>query len=364
MRAEATRSERAPGIWSSVLRGLRLPLAEQNIDFLALLEARGIAERDLERAHRKIPLTKYLRFMEQAAVVANDPLLGIRLARSCGPETLGAVGFLFLSSRTLSEALSDFCYYVNLLQDTTDFRFVHDRRTMAFHYNLYGVPDFDCRQDVEFSMALTTRLIRMFGGPEVDITAITLRHSPSAPVTAYERLLGTKVRIDQESNSVELPASAARIRSHALDSNLSGILKEFLDAELARRGRAHSFLDQVRHVLLGNRIAPPVTSSKVAKHLNISQATLYRKLKAEGFTYGQLLQEVNFEIARNYLANSALPITQVAYIVGFAESASFTQAFKRWSNGTTPSEFRRQAATSRTRHPEFRSAAQSTRYRQ
>ena len=98
-----------PRIWSSVVRGLQLPLAEQNVDYQALLADCEITEDDLKKVHGKIPLKKYLRFMEHAATIADDPLLGIRLARSCGPETLGAVGFLFLSSRTLAEALADFC---------------------------------------------------------------------------------------------------------------------------------------------------------------------------------------------------------------------------------------------------------------
>lgn len=332
-----------PRIWSSVVRGLQLPLTELNVDYLALLADCDITEEDLKIVHGKIPLKKYLKFMEHAATISHDPLLGIRLARSCGPETLGAVGFLFLSSRTLAEALADFCAYLNLLQDTTDFEFTQDRRSIAFHYQMYGVPDIDCRQDVEFSLALTSRMIRMFGGPDVEIASISFRHSPSVPVAEYERLLKTDTRFNQESNSVTVPAKMARVRGHALDASLAGILKDFLDTELLQRGRIKSFLDQVRHVLIANRIAAPVTAEKTAKFLGISPATLYRKLKAEGTTFGKLLEQVHFEIAKSYLAESALSVTQIAHIVGFAESASFTRAFARWSSGTTPSQFRKAA---------------------
>ena len=200
MEQSATSSAAEPRIWSSVVRGLQLPITEHNLDFDALLESSGIAPEDLQTVHGKIPLKSYLRFMEHAAVAASDPLLGIRLARSCGPETLGAVGFLFLSSRTLAEAFADFCAYLNLLQDTTDFQFSHDRRHIAFHYQMYGIPDIDCRQDVEFSLALTSRMIRMFGGADIQIEAVSFRHSPSLPVADYERLLKAEARFNQESN--------------------------------------------------------------------------------------------------------------------------------------------------------------------
>ncbi len=341
MEQPAASSAVEPRIWSSVVRGLQLPITEQNLDFDTLLEASGIAPDDLQKVHGKIPLKSYLRFMENAAIAADDPLLGIRLARSCGPETLGAVGFLFLSSRTLAEALADFCAYLNLLQDTTDFQFNHDRRHIAFHYQMYGIPDIDCRQDVEFSLALTSRMIRIFGGADIEIEAVAFRHSPSLPVAEYERLLKTEARFNQESNSVIVPGEMARISGHAFDSSLSGILKDFLDAELLRRDRINSMSDQVRHVLLGNRIKAPVTADKMARYLGISAATLYRRLKAEGLTYGKIHDEVHFEIAKNYLADSALTVTQIAHIIGFAESASFTRAFARWSAGMTPSEFRK-----------------------
>lgn len=340
-----TASATEPRIWSSVVRGLQLPITEQNLDFWQLLADCGIAEDDLQKVHGKIPLRSYLRFMEHAAVVADDPLLGVRLARSCGPETLGAVGFLFLSSRTLAEALADFCAYLNLLQDTTDFQFTHDRRHIAFHYQMYGVPDLDSRQDIEFSLALTSRMIRIFGGADVEIEAISFRHSPSVPVAEYERLLKTEARFNQESNSVIAPGEMARISGHAFDSSLSGILKDFLDAELLRRNRIHSLADQVRHALLGNRIKAPATARKMARYLGISEATLYRKLKAEGVTFGEIVDDVHFEIAKDYLATSALSVTQVAHIIGFAESASFTRAFARWSGGMTPSQYRKAAVS-------------------
>ncbi len=334
-----------PRIGSSVIRGVQLPLVDHNVDYVGLLEDCGIREDDLQKVHGKIPLKKYLRFMEQAAAVADDPLLGIRLARACGPETLGALGFLFLSSRTLAEALSDFCAYLNLLQDTTHVQFVQTRSTIEFHYQVYAVPDSDCRQDVEFSLALTSRMCRIFGGPDVEIAAIGFRHSPSVPVVEYERLLKADTRLNQESNHVIAPAAMARVRGHAFDSSLSGILKDFLDAELVRRDAIHSFADQVRHVLLGNRITPPVTARKMARYLGISQATLYRKLKAEGTTFGSVFEEVGFEIAKNYLAESALTVTQIAHVLGFAESASFTRAFSRWAGGVTPSQFRKSAVS-------------------
>ena len=81
----ATKPATEPRIWSSVLRGLQLPMTEQNLDFPTLLDDCGITEDDLQAVHGKIPLKSYLRVMEHAAATADDPLLG-RIFRGSRPE--------------------------------------------------------------------------------------------------------------------------------------------------------------------------------------------------------------------------------------------------------------------------------------
>lgn len=330
-----------PRIWSSVIRGLQLPLAEHNLDPGQLIVACGILPEDLQKPHSEIPLKKYLKFLETAADWARDPLLGARLARSAGPETLGAIGFLFLSSRTLAEAMNNLCHYMNLLQDTTHVQLRQAADEITYSYQLFDAADVDCRQDVEFSLALTSRLIRIYAGPDVTLNAVCFRHAASAPKTEYERLFKAEVWFDQEVNSISLPASFGRRCSKVLDQGLSRILQDFLDGDLEQRNSLQTFADQVGRSLLDGSLQPPVTACKVARHLGVSEATLYRRLKAEGTTFGEIVDARNFELAKNYLSQSALTITQIAYLIGFSESASFTRAFARWTGGTTPSEYRR-----------------------
>lgn len=339
-----------PRIGASVLRGLELALAECGVEYRQVLAAAGIHEQELERRDAQVSLRRYLNFMEEAARVTNDPLLGIRLARFCGPEALGAVGFLFLSSRSLALGLSDFCTYINVLQDRLIMRFEQQDGKLMLHYDIYDLPGAESRQDVEFSLALTIRLIRTFVNSTAAVEHVAFRHSALAPVTAYERALNTRVRFDQDTNSVVMPGSLASTATHAMDAGLSDVLKAYLDEEMQRRQSARSYADAVRRALLGNQIPPPATAEKVAAYLAISPATLYRRLRHEGTSFRQVAGEVRFELASAYLSDSALSITQIAHLVGFTETASFTRAFTRWSKGVRPSELRR-AARSREGPP-------------
>jgi AraC-like DNA-binding protein len=66
---------------------------------------------------------------------------------------------------------------------------------------------------------------------------------------------------------------------------------------------------------------------------------LARRLVAEGLTYSEILESLRRELARQYLADPGLSISQVAWLLGYEETSAFTHAFKRWM-GMTPREAR------------------------
>ena len=77
----------------------------------------------------------------------------------------------------------------------------------------------------------------------------------------------------------------------------------------------------------------------IAGKMGLSRPTLLRRLKAEGVTFEQVLDELRHKLALHYLSGKKTSVNETAYLVGFSEPASFSRAFKRWT-GTSPSEMR------------------------
>ena len=73
--------------------------------------------------------------------------------------------------------------------------------------------------------------------------------------------------------------------------------------------------------------------------MGFSRQTLFRRLKEEGTTYTQVLDQLRHRLAIEYLKGSKASVNDTAYLVGFSDAASFTRAFKRWT-GKTPGDFR------------------------
>ena len=79
--------------------------------------------------------------------------------------------------------------------------------------------------------------------------------------------------------------------------------------------------------------------SNVARHLGMSARTLSRKLREEGVVFTTILDEARMALARSYLAERDLLISEIAWLLGYREVSSFTHAFRRWT-GMTPQQFR------------------------
>lgn len=78
-----------------------------------------------------------------------------------------------------------------------------------------------------------------------------------------------------------------------------------------------------------------VRIERVARALGLSRQTLYRRLKAEGTTFEELLDGVRRRIALRLIRKEGLSVKEAAYRLGFSDPAAFSRAFKRWT-GSSP----------------------------
>ncbi len=97
---------------------------------------------------------------------------------------------------------------------------------------------------------------------------------------------------------------------------------------------------RVLHVLLLSDL-DQVNASRVASVLCVSPSTLRRRLRAEGTSYQQLLDQVRRYRCEKTLAQRWLPGKCLAGKLGFSQPNSFYRAFGRWT-GMTYTQYKRQ----------------------
>jgi AraC-like DNA-binding protein len=87
----------------------------------------------------------------------------------------------------------------------------------------------------------------------------------------------------------------------------------------------------------------PTSLKTVSAQLGQSPATLRRQLRAEGAGFREISEAVMDDLARGWLADSALTIETIADRLGYSDAFAFRRWFRRRS-GCAPSAFRREQA--------------------
>jgi AraC-like DNA-binding protein len=100
-----------------------------------------------------------------------------------------------------------------------------------------------------------------------------------------------------------------------------------------------STLSEVERLLLELLPHGRADVSEVARRLGVSSRTLSRKLHKEGVAFAEIPDELRKALAKRYLDEHELQVSEIAWLLGYREVSSFTHAFKRWT-GITPRQFR------------------------
>ena len=132
---------------------------------------------------------------------------------------------------------------------------------------------------------------------------------------------------------------AAASRSPFL--TLLGEVAKAFESQAAKRKappRTSAFRAEVERRLELLLESGEVGIERVARDLGYSRQTLYRRLKAEGVTYEQLLDGLRRRLALRFM-REGLSVKDAAYRLGFSDPAAFSRAFKRWT-GSSPSDMR------------------------
>lgn len=78
----------------------------------------------------------------------------------------------------------------------------------------------------------------------------------------------------------------------------------------------------------------------LALQMNMTPATLRRRLHEEGVSYQTIKDQLRRDLAIGYLSHSSRNVMDIALELGFSERSAFHRAFRKWT-GASPGEFRR-----------------------
>ena len=97
-------------------------------------------------------------------------------------------------------------------------------------------------------------------------------------------------------------------------------------------------LDLQEEIVRGLCDGPPQLH-RIARTFAMSARTLQRELQRRGVRFKTLVNETRHRLALAYLDQAELSVTEVAFLVGYADLSAFDRAFRRFE-GVSPSRWR------------------------
>lgn len=339
----AARHGVVPGGYTRVaaILALRPLMVSLGVAWAELAAASGLRSDQFDDPAHLISFRQGSRLLGLCADRAGCAHLGVLTGRQTKLHALGMVADLARAAPDVRSALNLVSRYLTLSDGGGLASLSEGERFASYGYAIYepGVERAEIVYDHVMGLAWNA-LRELCGSAWLPHEVMLARRRP-ADIRPYRNFFRAPLRFDAE-------YSAVVFDSHWLDQPIAGAdvarLRDLL-AEV-RRVEAEAAGDlpgQVRRVLRRQLLSDRVSMESVAAELSMHRRTLDRKLKTCAVSFQALNDEVRYEVARQLLDDTGMPVIAIAQILHYNDSSAFTHAFRRWS-GSSPTQWRASTA--------------------
>lgn len=326
-------------VLASASRILWRTIAANDADSEAVFLEAGLNPTKVNESGARFPLENMRRAWSIAAQRVVDPCFGVTAGRHCLPGDLYGLGFVFLTSATLNQALARVVSYNEVVDRVISFELTESEDTVSVSYanSRTDLPDIAALEVARWSVLLS--LCRRAKDENLSPSIVELKQRSPECGAAYQDYFGCEVKFGCAHSSM-------RFRRQDVEQHLPAENKDLV--ELNEKGLL-SYIRSLHTDDLSRKVATIMAElllsgglgkQNVADRLFMSTRTLQRKLAAEKTTYKAILESVQKQYAQEYLRNSELNLSEVSFLLGFSEQSAFSRACKIWF-GQTPSQIRK-----------------------
>jgi len=315
--------------WRPLLKDLGVRPAD-------VLRRAGLPQDLLSRVDARLTTDEYFRFWEGLEAEAGDARLPVLLAEAFTAEGFAPPLFAALCSPDLGVAVERIARFKRLIGPMVlDVERSERALSCSFvwlHATSAVPPGLAIAE-----LAFLVRLARMATREHVRPTALRVVDVP-ADVAAYEAWFGARLsRGDRP--TVTFSREDAERPFLTANEPMWKMFEPELRRRLAQLEDSATVAERVRAVLLESLPSGQSAMDDVASRLATSKRTLQRRLKREGTSYQAVLTDTREQLARHYLARTALTCAEISFLLGYEEPNSFFRAFHDWT-GDSPERVR------------------------
>ncbi|CAH0992359.1 putative HTH-type transcriptional regulator [Sinobacterium norvegicum] len=331
----------AIALWYSFeIQSLFAALRQQGVATRPMMMAAGVDPKAFENPALRLTTEQELRLYQAIAQANTDPLLGLRVGATMTLSHYGVLGLGAASCNTLGEALELLVTYAAILSPGLALELRRDDEQAVWRINPSTEDQPALALEVDATMASLYRLLSDLLLQPMTLTSVSMKKD-IAPVLlpAYRQHYGCPVTASAETNCFIFESALLATRLPLAAPQTLRLMAQICYNQLKTVQADYGLVAAIRHYL--DQRDGVASIEELARHFNQSSRTLRRHLTQAGYSYQSLSDEYRFNKAKQLLLSTAQSVESIALNMGFSDVRSFREAFKRWSNGQTPANFRR-----------------------
>ncbi|MGA6223146.1 AraC family transcriptional regulator [Streptomyces umbrinus] len=324
---------------TSLIRGLALLnvaelVADLGGDPDALMRAHGVDPGAAGDYDTFLPYSSVAAVIGDAAQELDCPDFGMRLARRQGIQMLGPVAVIIRNAETVAAAIDGVsrCLHHLAPSDSTELIREPDAAIFTFSTNLRRLAHRD--QMVEKGLGIAMDAFRLMLGESFVPLRVTLQHRRIAPMASYREMFGCPVEFEREVNSIHLPPHSLNQSIRGRDAAALALAENYLAGMRPDLAVADHVRGMTQRLLVVNH----ADLVAVARAMSLHPRVLQRRLAESGTSFEEILDDVRRDMAWD-LSATGIQISQIATMLGYSETSSYTRACRRWY-GESPRQLR------------------------
>ena len=279
----------------------------------------------------------YSALLSAAAEQTDCPHFGLLLGQGADLSVLGTLGLLTRNCATLGAACRIFMRYFNIVSTGAVFRLERGPE-MSILIREPTIPELiPCVQTQDLSLSEAAIIARQLLGDKWQPTGIYLIHEPHNQAI-YQSVFGCPVYFRQPLQGMSFPTSTLDLPLLAADDTSRQVLENQV-MEFARK-RAKSFTQRIRDGIKLSLATGDCGVRQVADSVAMHPRTVHRKLREEGTTFTELLEETRRELSYHLVSRTGLTVTDISQTLAYGDATAFSRSFRRWF-GKSPASWRR-----------------------
>ncbi|WP_336367993.1 AraC family transcriptional regulator [Marinobacter sp. C2H3] len=300
-----------------------------------------VDERALVSPEARISIPRFMRLGHAAIAETGNPALGLRSGALTRPVDAGIAGLAAETAATAGQALSTLIRFSLLTsQNSRGLPSVNPGQRVARFYSIQPYNEYN-RFVVDSVLAGWTQMLRTVTGRFDVLERVTMEYSSIGLDEVFERWFRCPVEFGSPENTLVIRESIWQHPCQMAQPAMHEHLVRWCEQALERLQKGWRTSDRVRHLITPMLRGQTPTLETIASRLGTTPWTLQRHLNEEGTCFRDLLDDTRRSLAADYLSETGSSLSEIAWLLGFANPPAFHKAFQRWY-GMSPGEFRKQ----------------------